>query len=190
MVGDHFPAGRIDPRQRVVGRVRNPNGPVPVGDGARPVSDLDRPDLLARSRIDLRDVAIELVHDPHLAASHGHGGWAVPDGNAVNRAPVGIDTQHEILGGVRNPNGSGAVRDASGLAPAGDDRADIVVRAVEDADAVRRGDKRLRPREEPGGDECRDACGNEEAGDGKHLSAADSTRLRACSASVARWCLQ
>ena len=82
------PAFRVDLRERVVSGVRNPDRAVPEGDRARAVPDLGRPDLSQRPRVDLRDGAVELVHDPDLPAADRDAGGAMANGDPVDGTAV------------------------------------------------------------------------------------------------------
>ena len=92
--------------------VGDPDGVEAISDRVGAVSDRDRRHLPARSSVYLRDGAIELVDDPHLAVSHGNAGGPLADPDAVLDPPGrGVDTKKETIGRVGHPHRTGAGRD-------------------------------------------------------------------------------
>src|SRR5207248_8513943 len=101
--------GRVYPAERAVRPVGDPDGVEAIGDRVGAVSDRDRRHLPARSSVYLRDGAIELVDDPHLAVSHGNAGGPLADPDAVLDPPGrGVDTTKETIGRVGHPHRTGA----------------------------------------------------------------------------------
>ena len=106
---------RVDPRDRSVAGVRDPDRAGRVDDPDRLGPDADRVDDRVRARVDARDRAVEAVDHPNRAGAGRNPARAVTNRNRLDDG-VGsrVDSRHRVAVGVGDPIRAFAERDCGG----------------------------------------------------------------------------
>jgi hypothetical protein len=108
--------GRVDARDGVVERVRDPERSVAVGDPRRARADGRFRDHRVRRRVDPEDASRRLVGHPDQAAADGDAAAdrVRPDRVLDDLAGLGVDARHGAVVRVRDPDRAVAVGDSGG----------------------------------------------------------------------------